>query len=80
MTRKEAIRKLVELDVCKWGEQERSASAEMRGKLSHGRALNSLAYYDPDNVDRALAAEAKTILTASDNSQLYGAVEFDDLA
>ncbi len=70
-TREWAIAQLVERDVAKWGEHEREASQRMRGRLSHGRALNSLAHYDIDNIDHDLAAEAKRVMTAQDWDELY---------
>lgn len=65
-TRARAIAKLVELDVAKWGESERRASLALRTQLSHGLALNALAYYDIDNVNHALAAEALVVMTEDD--------------
>lgn len=66
MTRDEAIVALVERDVARWGESERAASQRRRGALSHGRAINALAHYDADQVDRALAEEARRLMTAQD--------------
>lgn len=70
MTRDEAIAKLVDLDVAKWGEGERAASQQMRTRLSHGLALNALAHYDLDNIDTELAAEAKRAMTRADWAKL----------
>lgn len=70
MTRDEAIAKLVDLDVAKWGEEEREASARLHGRLSHGLALNALAHYDVDHIDRALATEARRVMTAADRKAL----------
>lgn len=70
MTREEAIAKLVDLDVAKWGEEERAGSAKLRSGLTHGLALNALAYYDLDHVDAALVREAKATLTKADRRQL----------
>lgn len=69
-TREEAIAKLVELDVAKWGEAERCASRAMRASLSHGLALNAIAHYDLNNIDRDLAREAKALFTAADKKAL----------
>lgn len=70
MTREQTIAKLVELDVAKWGEAEREASARLRGALSHGRALNTLAHYDVDHVDHALALAAVSVMTDDDRREL----------
>lgn len=66
MTREEAVAKLVELDVAKWGESERESSARTNGKMSHGLALNRLAHYDINNVDASLAAQAEEVMTSAD--------------
>lgn len=70
MTREEAIAKLVELDVAKWGEGERAASQRCRSCLTHGLALMSLAHYDIDNIDTDLVKEAKAVITAGDRREL----------
>ena len=70
MTREQAIAALVERDVAKWGEAERAASERLRGRLSHGRALNSLAHYDVDNIDHELAQAAKSVMTDDDERAL----------
>lgn len=70
LTRQEAIAKLVELDVQKWGEQERAASERIRGELSHGLALNALAVFDLDNIDKQMLADAKRVMTAQDRKAL----------
>jgi hypothetical protein len=72
MTYEEAIAKLVEADVAKWGESERAASEQMRRRNcpTIGLAVNALAHHDPLNVDAAMAAEAKNLLTKSDRAQL----------
>jgi hypothetical protein len=69
-SREEAIFKLVEADVRRWGEGERAASQRLRGSLSHGRAVNALAHVDVDHVDDDLAAMALQIMTASDWREL----------
>ena len=66
MTRDEAIAKLVAHDVAKWGEEEREASCRLRGKLSHGLAINTLAHLDIDHIDEKLAAEAQSVMTTAD--------------
>lgn len=70
LTQEEAIAALVEKDVAKWGESEREASRAMRRQLSHGQALNSLAHYDSANIDKAMAAQAKKIMTSKDRAEL----------
>jgi hypothetical protein len=70
MTREQAIDKLVELDVAQWGESEREASRQLHSKRSHALAVNAVAHYDVANIDRALAAEAKALMTAGDRAQL----------
>lgn len=69
-TREEAITRLVDLDVAKWGEEEREAAQRSRSKLSHGLALNALAHHDPMAPDRALAALARRVMTAADRATL----------
>ena len=70
MTRTEAIERLVALDVERWGEGEREAATRLRSALSHGRALNSLAHYDPDRVDHGLAALARQWMVDDDYRDL----------
>ena len=70
MTREDAIAALVERDVARWGESERAASLAMRSKLTHGRALNTLAHYDPEHVDAALAADAQRVMSGADHRAL----------
>lgn len=70
LSREQAIAALVELDVARWGEGEREASRRLRARLTHGRALNTLAHYDPDHVDAAMAADAQRVMTAADHRAL----------
>lgn len=70
MTREQAIAALVERDVARWGEAAREASQRMRASLTHGRALNALAHYDPDAVDAVMAADAQSVMTAADRRAL----------
>lgn len=70
LSREWAIAELVERDVARWGEGEREAAQRMRGRLSHGRALNSLAHYDIDNIDAELAREAQRVMTERDRAEL----------
>jgi hypothetical protein len=71
MTYDQAIAKLVDLDVAKWGEQERAASEALNRKNypTIGLALNRLAHYG-DNIDENLAREAKAAFTAADRRAL----------
>jgi hypothetical protein len=68
MTHQEAIAKLVDLEVVKWGECERAAAQRLneRNYPTIGLVLNRLAYYDLDNIDEALAAEAQRVMTVAD--------------
>ena len=68
MTYQEAIQALVALDVARWGEGERQASTQLRRRNSPtiGLALNALAHYDVENIDGALASEARQLMTADD--------------
>lgn len=63
-----AIDMLVALDVAKWGEGEREASRRLNltNCPTLGLALNKAAYYDIDNIDEALAAEARRVMTPAD--------------
>lgn len=72
MTYEEAIERLVELDVAKWGEVERAASRALnqRNYSTIGRALNRLAHFDVNNIDQTLAAEAERAMTAADRRAL----------
>ena len=74
MTREEAIEALVELDVAKWGAEERDASRRLHRDRSRGRALNALAHrpeYDYGaNAPAGLKAAAKAALTDSDHAEL----------
>ncbi len=69
-TRTEAIDRLVELDVARWGESEREPARRLRSVLSHALALNMLAYYDLDAIDEQLAADADEIMTDADRREL----------
>lgn len=72
MTREQAISKLVEQDVAKWGEGERTASQRAHAGRTLGLALNALANRAEldDAPDRALRAAAKSALTAADRASL----------
>ena len=72
MTYNEAISRLVELDVTKWGEGERAAARRLRQSQNPtiGLALNALAHHDIDHIDEALATDAKRLMTAEDRRVL----------
>ena len=72
MNREQAIASLVELDVARWGEGEREASARMHAGRTLGRALNELANRVElaGKPDPALRAAAMSALTAADWSEL----------
>lgn len=74
-TREAAIDALVNMDVAKWGENEREASRRLHnGNLpTYGLALNSLAHraeYDYGDLVPELVAAAKKVLTPDDWSEL----------
>ena len=71
-TREEAIAELVELDVAKWGESERSASMQAHARRSLGRALNELANRAElaGQINPKLRAAAKAALTPQDKADL----------
>ena len=76
-TREEAIAALVESDVAQWGEEERAASMELRGKSTYGMAMTELASRATLAGDKALAkaltAAAKGQLTRADRSTIRSA-------
>ena len=67
-SRDEAIARLVELNVAKWGEAERGPSARSYAKQSHGALLNTLAHWDLDNIDKALVKAASKLMTRRDRA------------
>jgi hypothetical protein len=71
MTHREAIEKLVELDVAKWGEAERDASRRAHSRRSHALAVNAVANATGDE---ALRAEAKRLMTPADKRLLRSAL------
>ncbi len=72
MTREEAIDRLVEQDVVRWGEGTREASRRMYGKYTLGRALNELANRAElsGQPDPELRKASKAALTSSDWAEL----------
>lgn len=68
MTREEAISRLVEWDVARWGETERAAAVCVHSTLTWGRALHELAKrYELAGATRTeLRDEARRRLTAED--------------
>lgn len=76
ISREEAIRRLVEMDVCTWGESEREAAMQMRRKLSHGEALLALAgelYLRNDKEAGRIEAMAHKVMTRADWRRLRAA-------
>jgi len=72
MERDEAIAKLVEQDVARWGESERAASLRMHSSRTLGLALNELANRAElrGAPDPELRRAAKEALTAADHDWL----------
>jgi hypothetical protein len=74
MTAAEALDALVELDVAKWGEQQREASRQMHQGKSRGLRINSLVHHQcndyGDAFDAATLKIAKKQLTADDMAEL----------
>lgn len=70
LTREEAIQRLIEHDVAKWGEGEREASRLMHERRTHGLALNALAYIDLDNINLPMAKDAQSVMTLQDHRAL----------
>lgn len=71
--REEALAALIELNVAKWGEQEREPTRKNRQNDSYGLLLNSLARrpeYDYGDRVPHLVAAAKKALTARDRAEL----------
>lgn len=74
MTADEALDVLVELEVAKWGEQERVASRTLHGGKSRGLLINSIVHHQSngygDAFDAATKKIAKQQLTSDDTSEL----------
>lgn len=67
-TREEAIARLVEQDVARWGERERGAAQRIHGQRTYGLALNALANRAElaGEPDLELRRAAKAALTSAD--------------
>lgn len=83
LTRKEAISRLVELDVARWGEAHRADTIKMHSSKSRAEAMYAIAYHvSIDDADGSLEAAAKAATTATDvdRARANNDIEFDDLA
>ena len=70
MTREQALEKLVELNVAKWGEGERAAARRLNAHKSLGLLMNSIAYFDINHIDPAMEKAAELALTSADRAEL----------
>lgn len=74
MTAAQALSALVELDVAKWGEQERAPSRKLHAGKSRGLLINSIVHHQindyGDAIDAAAKQLAKKQLTESDKYEL----------
>ena len=75
MTREEALSALVEADVVKWGEDERTASAKMHAGKTHGAMLVSLGatqiLFGDAKLGRALNKAGRAIGMSMDERRGY---------
>ncbi len=72
-THAQALDAIVELDVQKWGEEERASSRKTRGTLSHVLIVGAIATHaveETGKVDRALLDAARAIATPADHAAL----------
>lgn len=74
MASTQALDALVELDVAKWGEQERDASRRLHASKSRGLLINSIVHHQSNGYGDAFDDAAKKIaaaqLTADDLAAL----------
>lgn len=74
MTREQALTALVDLDVAKWGEQEREPSRRLHGDKSRGLLINAIVHHQSngygDAFDAATKKLAKEQLTSDDRYAL----------
>jgi len=74
MTSAQALDALVELEVTKWGEQERAAARRLHGSKSRGLLINSIVHHQcngyGDAFDAAVKKIAKLQLTSDDKAEL----------
>ncbi len=64
MTAAEALDMLVELDVAKWGEQERAASRRLHETKSRGLRINSIVHHQINGYGDAFGAAVKKVAKA----------------
>ncbi len=72
-THAQALDAIVELDVQKWGEEEREASRVMRAKQSHALLIVAVATHaaeETGKVDRVLLNAARAVATSADVAAL----------
>jgi len=74
MTQAQALDALVDLDVTKWGEQERTAARGLHASKSRGLLINSIVHHSSNDFGDAFSTAekkaAKKQLTAADKSEL----------
>lgn len=69
MTAAQALDALVELDVAKWGEQEREASRKMHAGKSRGLLINSIVHHQSNDYGDAFDATTKKIAKMQQTSE-----------
>ena len=74
MTHEEALDALADLEVARWGEQEREASKQLNRGKSRGLLINSIVHHPMngygDAIDAAAKKVAKQQLTSDDKAWL----------
>lgn len=74
MTATEALDALVNLDVAKWGDNERAASRELHAAKSRGLLINSIVHHQLHDFGGVFSAETRKIakrqLTSADKAEL----------
>lgn len=74
MTTEQALDALVDLDVARWGEQERGASRKLHAGKSRGLLINSIVHHQindyGDAIDAATKKIAKKQITDDDRDAL----------
>lgn len=74
MTTAQALDILVELEVARWGEEERTASREAFSRYSHGLMVNALVHHFGHDYGAVFTAKqkkaAKELLTKDDKKSL----------
>jgi len=74
-TREAALAAIIETDVARWGEGERTPSLHAHAKYSYGRLLSELAtraafWAEADELEAPLRAAARKVLTPADWREL----------